>query len=49
VKAGESFERNIAQVMENAGFYVDPDQPHDVKLNGKVVEETDLKFESDVD
>jgi hypothetical protein len=37
VKAGESFERNIAYMMANAGFYVDPDQPHNVKLDGKVV------------
>jgi hypothetical protein len=42
VKAGESFERNIAYMMTNAGLYVDPDQPHQVKLDGKVVGDIDI-------
>jgi hypothetical protein len=42
VKAGESFERNIAYMMANEGFYVDPDQPHNVKLDGKVVGDIDI-------
>jgi hypothetical protein len=42
VKAGESFERNIAYIMANAGLYIDPDQPHQVKLDGKVVGDLDI-------
>lgn len=42
VKAGESFERNIAYILVKGGFYVDPDQPHQVKLDGRVVGDIDI-------
>jgi hypothetical protein len=42
VKAGESFERNIAYILIAGGLYVDPDQPHQVKLEGKVVGDIDI-------
>jgi hypothetical protein len=29
-------------MMTNAGFYIDPDQPHQVKLDGKVVGDIDI-------
>jgi len=34
--------RNTAYITANAGFYVDPDQPHQVKLEGKVVGDIDI-------
>jgi len=42
VKAGESFERNIAYILIAGGLYVDADQPHQVKLEGKVVGDIDI-------